>query len=178
MSTSGLHYFPVALPFLLVLTGLFVVTVTVVAIRVLRFTSASIGIGPGAILTLLFFSLLGSFVNIPIAILPEREISTIAEVSFFGVRYVVPVVREWPATLLAINVGGAVIPVLLSIYLMLKNRLYGLSLAGVAVVAFVCHLLAHPVPGLGIAEPVFVPPLDSAHGLALIAAPCCPPRLH
>ena len=137
-------------------------TVTVVAIRVLRFTSASIGIGPGAILTLLFFSLLGSFVNIPIAILPEREISTIAEVSFFGVRYVVPVVREWPATLLAINVGGAVIPVLLSIYLMLKNRLYGLSLAGVAVVAFVCHLLAHPVPGLGIAEPVFVPPLVTA----------------
>ncbi len=69
------------------------------------------------------------------------------------------VVREWPATLLAINVRGALVPILLSVYLIAKKRLYGLSLAGIAVVATVSHLLARPVPGLGIAEPVFVPPL-------------------
>jgi uncharacterized membrane protein len=52
--------------------------------------------------------------------------------------------------------------VLLSLHLIARNRLYGLSLASVAIVAAVCHFLAEPVPGLGIAEPVFVPPFVTA----------------
>jgi uncharacterized membrane protein len=156
---SSLHYFPLALPFLLVLMGLFAVTVAVVTVRLLSFASVSMGVGPRTVLTLLFFSLLGSYVNIPIAYLPEREVSSVAGVTFFGVRYAIPVMHEWPATLLAINVGGAIIPILLSLYLIVKNRLYGLSLTGIAVVATVCHLLAYPVVGLGIAIPIFVPPL-------------------
>lgn len=159
MDPSSLHYFPLALPFLLVLMGLFAVTVAVVTVRLLSFASVSMGVGPRTVLTVLFFSLLGSYVNIPIAYLPEREVSSVAGVTFFGVRYAIPVMHEWPATLLAINVGGATIPILLSLYLIVKNRLYGLSLAGIAVVATVCHLLAYPVAGLGIAIPIFVPPL-------------------
>jgi len=139
--------------------GLFAVTVAVVTVRLLSFASVSMGVGPRTVLTVLFFSLLGSYVNIPIAYLPEREVSSVAGVTFFGVRYAIPVMHEWPATLLAINVGGAIIPILLSLYLIVKNRLYGLSLAGIAVVATVCHLLAYPVAGLGIAIPIFVPPL-------------------
>ena len=153
MDPSSLHYFPLALPFLLVLMGLFAVTVAVVTVRLLSFASVSMGVGPRTVLTVLFFSLLGSYVNIPIAYLPEREVSSVAGVTFFGVRYAIPVMHEWPATLLAINVGGAIIPILLSLYLIVKNRLYGLSLAGIAVVATVCHLLAYPVAGLGIAIP-------------------------
>jgi uncharacterized membrane protein len=159
MDPSSLHYFPLALPFLLVLMGLFAVTVAVVTVRLLSFASVSMGVGPRTVLTVLFFSLLGSYVNIPIAYLPEREVSSVAGVTFFGVRYAIPIMHEWPATLLAINVGGAIIPILLSLYLIVKNRLYGLSLAGIAVVATVCHLLAYPVAGLGIAIPIFVPPL-------------------
>ncbi len=113
-------------------------------------------------LTVLLVCLLGSYVNIPIAYWPERQVSTAAEVTYFGMRYVIPLVREWPATVLAVNLGGAVIPTLLSLYLIVKNRLYGLSLAGIAVVATACYLLAKPEPGLGIAEPVFVPPLVTA----------------
>ena len=162
MTASNLHYFPVALPFLLALAGAFAITVVVVAVTILRFASTLMGIGPRAVVAVLLVSLLGSYVNIPVALLPERQVSSAAEVDFFGIPYVVPGVHEWPATLLAVNVGGAVIPILLSIYLIFKNRLYGLSLAGIAVVAVVCHLLAYPVPGLGIAEPVFVPPLVTA----------------
>ena len=162
MHASSLHYFPVAWPFLLLLTALFGLVVGIVAIRILRHASASMGIGPRAMLAVLLLSLLGSYVNIPIAYLPERQISSAAEVTYFGIRYVVPVIREWPATVLAVNLGGAVIPIFLSLHLIAKNRLYGLSLAGVALVATVCHYLAQPVPGLGIAEPVFVPPLVTA----------------
>ncbi|HYA47140.1 MAG TPA: DUF1614 domain-containing protein, partial [Burkholderiales bacterium] len=78
-------------------------------------------------------------------------------VTHFGIPYVVPVVRSTPATVLAINVGGAVIPIAMSVYLMARNELYTLSLWGIAVVALACYLLATPVPGIGIAEPIFVP---------------------
>ncbi len=161
MSPSGLHYFPVALPFLLMLAGMFALTV-VVAVMFLDFASASLGIGARSFLALLLLSLLGSYVNIPIAMLPERQVTTLAEISYFGVRYVIPVVRDWPATVLAVNIGGAVIPVVLCVYLVAKNRMVRVSLLGVAAVAAVSYVLARPVPGLGIALPVFVPPLVTA----------------
>jgi uncharacterized membrane protein len=53
--------------------------------------------------------------------------------------------------------NGAVIPTLLSLYILVKNRLYLLDTIGVAIVALVCYAVARPVFGLGIAEPVFVP---------------------
>jgi len=75
---------------------------------------------------------------------------------------VIPVVVEWPGTIIAVNVGGAVIPGLLSLYLLARNRLWGLGLIAIAGVTVVCHILAEPVPGLGIALPVFVPPASAA----------------
>src|SRR5258706_12309297 len=163
MTYSGLYYFPVAWPILLLLIGFFFFfAVAMVGIRVLRFASASMGIGPGAMVFLLLLSLLGSSINIPIAYLPERVISTATEITYFGIRYALPVVREWPATMVAINVGGALIPIALSLYLAAKNRIYVLSAIGIAIVALVCYSLAEPVPGLGLAIPIFVPPLVTA----------------
>jgi uncharacterized membrane protein len=162
MSPSSLHYFPVTWPILLVLAVLLGMLATIVARGLLRFASASMGISPGTMLAVLLLGLLGSYINIPVAYLPAREVSTDAIVSFFGVSYVIPVLREWPGTIVAVNVGGAVIPTLLSLHLMAKNRLFGSSVIAVAIVALVCHALATPVPGLGIAEPVFAPPLITA----------------
>jgi uncharacterized membrane protein len=73
----------------------------------------------------------------------------------------VPVVHEWPGTIVAINVGGAVVPIILSIYLIRKNERYGQA-AAVLLVALVCYLLAYPVPGIGIAVPIIYPPSASA----------------
>ena len=107
-------------------------------------------------------SLAGSYLNIPVAQLPERQIVSGQIISFFGMAYVIPTVTDWPGTMIAVNVGGAVIPGLLSLYLLVRNRLWFRGLIAVAVVAGVCHWLARPVPGLGIALPVFVPPLSAA----------------
>jgi uncharacterized membrane protein len=169
MSPSGVHYFPVAGPVLLALLGLLGLTVGVVASRILRFASATMGLEPRTMLAILLLCLVCSYVNIPIAYWPERNVSTAAEVTYFGIRYMIPLVREWPATILAVNVGGAVIPTLLSLYLIVKNRLYVLSLAGIAVVAAACYWLAKPEPGLGIAVPVFVPPLVTAVSAAMLS---------
>jgi uncharacterized membrane protein len=85
------------------------------------------------------------------------------------------VVCNGPATIVAVNVGGAVIPTLLSIYLMVKNRLFRQGLLGVAIVTFFVHLMAYPVQGVGIAIPVFVPPLIAAVIALLISRQFAPP---
>jgi uncharacterized membrane protein len=74
----------------------------------------------------------------------------------------VPVVQNWPRTVIAINVGGAVVPVLLSIYLIIRNRLGLSAVLAVVFVAAVVHTLAQPVKGLGIAVPTLIPPLAAA----------------
>jgi uncharacterized membrane protein len=76
-------------------------------------------------------------------------------VEFFGMSYVVPVVREWPGTIIAINVGGALIPAILSFYLLFKNKSYLRTILAIAVVAIAVHWLAQPVRGVGISVPVF-----------------------
>jgi uncharacterized membrane protein len=162
MSPSGLQYFPVGWPFLILLAVLLGVAAGLVAVSTLRYASAAMGIGPGSMLLVLLLALVGSYVNIPVAYLPAREVTRAAAVSFFGIQYIIPVVHEQPATVIAVNVGGAVIPTVLSLYVMLKNHIVGLSVLGIAIVAAVCHLIARPVPGLGIAEPVFIPPLITA----------------
>jgi uncharacterized membrane protein len=72
-------------------------------------------------------------------------------------------------TVVAVNVGGALIPTLLSLYLFLRLPLRGRMVIGTAVVAVVVHQLAHIVPGVGIVVPILVPPLLAA-GVALILA--------
>jgi uncharacterized membrane protein len=76
--------------------------------------------------------------------------------------YQVPVVSNLAGTVIAVNVGGAVIPTLMSIYLLVKRDLWTKGLIATALVAVVLHMLADPVPGLGIAVPVFVPVVTTA----------------
>ena len=83
-------------------------------------------------------------------------------VEFFGMRYAVPVVSNWGGTVVAVNVGGAVIPTLMSAYLLIKRELWLKGLVATAIVALVIHSMADPVPGLGIAVPIFMPVLVTA----------------
>ncbi len=159
---SHLQYFPVTLPFLLVLWGVLIALVGLAALRLLHYASSTMGISMQALIGLLALSLLGSYINIPVAYLPGHRTTTAAEISFFGITYVVPVVSQTASTVLAVNVGGALIPIGLSLYLILRHRLLLLAAIGTALVAAVCHSLAHPVPGFGIAVPIFVPAVTTA----------------
>lgn len=154
-----MHYFPLAWPFLVGLLFLFFILVALVELGILRYAYVRMGIPPRYVLTVLLFSLVGSAINIPVAQFPPEQVVSGGLVDFYGVQYVIPVVREWPGTVLAVNVGGALIPVILSVYLLLKNKSYLRSVLAVAMVAFVTHWMARPVPGIGISLPVFVAPI-------------------
>src|SRR5262245_54564490 len=166
---NELQYLPLALSFFLFLVGLFVFIVVLIQIQVLQYAYGKLGLSSGAALLLLLASLIGSYFNIPLAELPEREVRSGQVVDFFGMRYVVPVVADWPRTVIAVNVGGALIPTLLSLYLLLKNRIWGSAAVATIVVTIACYLLAQPVPGIGIAIPSLIPPIIAATVALLVA---------
>jgi len=119
-----MHYLPLTVPFFALLVGAFLVVLVLIQIGILRYAFVRIGISSRAAMLLLLGSLFGSYINIPIVELPEREVQSGVEVSFFGMQYVVPAVVQWPGTVIAVNVGGAVIPGLLSLYLLFRNQMW------------------------------------------------------
>lgn len=169
MHIVDMNYFPLALPFFLFLVGLFVIVLSLLEIGILHYAYSRIGIGSRHALTVLMLSLLGSYINIPVAQLRGEPVLVGQNVDFYGIQYVIPVVKNWPGTVIAVNVGGALIPTLLSIYLVIKNRLYGLAMVGTAIVAFIVNMMAYPVRGLGIATPTFIPPLITAFVALLLS---------
>jgi uncharacterized membrane protein len=96
-------------------------------------------------------------------------------VDFFGFRYVVPPVEIERRTIIAINLGGCVIPVLISVFLIpMVNRID--VLIGVFIMTVFIHMMARPVKGIGIAVPALLPPIMAAF-LALMIAPQSAPML-
>jgi uncharacterized membrane protein len=132
------------------------------AVDAITYVYRRIGIGSGALFALIALSLVGGLVNIPVARLRGRETLGVGEIVVFGVRYRLPVVRRQRATIVAVNVGGAMIPAGLSFYLLVQNDVWWQAAVGVVFVAAVVHVIAQPVPGLGIAVPALAPPLLAA----------------
>jgi uncharacterized membrane protein len=175
MQPSGMHYFPLIWPWLLLLLVLLFVVVGLFELSVLAYAYRRIGIPPRYLFTFLLLSLAGSYVNIPVAELPAGEMVSNRVVDFYGVQYVVPAVEQWPRTIIAVNLGGALIPTGLALYLMVKNRLYAQGLIAVAIVAIVVHHWAQPVRGVGIGVPIFLPPVLAAIVAMLLAWRKAPP---
>jgi uncharacterized membrane protein len=157
-----MEYIPIALPFFLLFWLLVGFIVVLIQIGILQYVFESMGVNRRYMFSLLVLCLLGSYVNIPVAQLPPEQMRSGEIVSFYGMRYVVPVLVTRPGTVIAVNLGGAVIPVILSIYLMAKHRLYISGLVGITIMALAVHSMAHTVPGVGIAVPIFIPPLIAA----------------
>ena len=159
---SQVHYLPLTPGFFSILLVLLAGLIILIQLRILRYAYMKLGVGPGAAMFLLFGTLIGSYFNLPVAVLPGKPVMSGQIVDFYGMRYVVPVVVSWPGTVLAVNVGGAVIPTMMSIYLMIRYQLWLKAAIGIAVVAFVIYSMATPVPGIGIAVPVFAPVVITA----------------
>ncbi len=127
-----------------------------------------LGIPPRVSITLFWLALLGSFVNIPISRIESRiPMREKGSVSFWGISYRIPHTPH-NTTLLAVNLGGAIIPVFLSILILWSMAIHSSyilmlkSLIGIAIVSAVSYLFARPVKGMGIALPAFLPPIVAA----------------
>jgi uncharacterized membrane protein len=158
---SHVHYLPITPGLFSILVFLVIGLVILIQLRILRYAYMRLGVSPGVALLLLFGSLIGSYFNIPITVLPGEPIRSGQIVDFFGMQYVVPFVVT-PGTVLAVNIGGAVIPTVMSTYVVIRYQLWLKAAIATAVIAIVIHSMATPVPGLGIAVPVFAPVVATA----------------
>jgi uncharacterized membrane protein len=169
MYSNHLHYLPAQVLLYLLAGGFLVVLVTLLEIGALNSAYRRLGLPPRVAMLVLLASLLGSYLNIPVARLPEAHVVARAFVDAFGMSYLVPQVVDWPGTIVAVNVGGALIPALLSFYLVIADRLYFEAAVATAIVAVVVHALATPIPGVGISVPVFWPPVLAAAAALILS---------
>jgi uncharacterized membrane protein len=156
-----MHYPLLAPTFFAFLVAIFIVVVVLIEIRVLRFAYLRIGVSSRVALFLLFGSLVGSSINVPVAHFPDRVVRS-------GQR-LHPVVVKRRGTVIAVNVGGALIPTLLSLYLLYANHAWVRGLIATVIMAMIMHMLATPVRGVGIAIPILVPPVATAIVAVLMA---------
>ncbi|MEJ2726283.1 MAG: DUF1614 domain-containing protein [Deltaproteobacteria bacterium] len=139
-----------------------------VQIDIIAVVFKAIGIPSHYVFAALLATLFGSFINIPLKRIPQEGMTSEKVVTFFGSRHVVPAWNRKETTL-AVNLGGAVIPTLLSAYLLFKSGLWVKAFLATAVVAVISFKMAKPVKGVGIAMPAFIPPILAALISVLIA---------
>ena len=149
---------------------------------------AHLGISFWTIVLLVVAVVIGSFINIPIATLrPGRKQKESAASSrkpkgqyapsmydkiYRSERFDLAAQRgtseEKPGTKVCINVGGCLIPVCISVYVIVQGALGTVSadpfyllwmLAGVAAVTALTYFLAKPVKNIGISLPFFAAPV-------------------
>ena len=162
---NRLVYSPVGMLFMLLLAFLLFAVVGFLFLDLARTAFTKIGFSWSQALFVLLASLLGSAINIPVKNMQcSTPMVTEQHVRVFGITYRIPVMEDVRCnTLLAVNVGGAVIPILISVLLLYQfpaSLLY--SLGCIAFVAIVTKRVARPVMGLGIVTPALLPPLVAA----------------
>jgi uncharacterized membrane protein len=154
-------------PFLLIYTlialAFLAVLLVLVEIEVIGYAFLVLGLPPRSALLALLACLIGSYINIPLYTVSSGAAPALLMVTNYGVIYRIPLEYAGPGTTVAINVGGAVVPILIAAYALWKSPAALLpSLIGVVAVALVAHQFAHPLQGVGIALPLFIPPLAAA----------------
>src|SRR3954463_15969449 len=83
MPPSQFHYLPLSPAFFSLLVGILVAVVVLIQLGVLRYAYIRLGVGARPALVLLFASLIGSYINIPIAALPAEQLMSGRDVIYF-----------------------------------------------------------------------------------------------
>jgi len=152
---------PFSLLHFLLFFFLLVFLLTFIQLQLITLSFERLGLSPQATLTMLLGSLLGSWINLPLFRIRSRPPPEIVETPFGLLRP--PAIPFTGYTVIAVNVGGCLVPLLFSAYLMRRLDLPPAPLAlGTALVAGVSYLLSRPIPGMGIGMPILAAPLTAA----------------
>ena len=142
---------------------------------------AKLNLEPGTALLLMLGIIVGSGINIPVKRIERPQKVPAHPLAILGVSGMLPdMTRMQQQTIIAVNVGGCLIPAGLAAYEFLNlaglgSRFLVAGIAACIVNVVVCYLVARPVPGVGILIPGFVPALIAALlGLVLGADQAAP----
>ena len=158
--------------------------------QVMAVALARLALPPDVALLALLGIFIGGTINIPVKRIPREMELVYDPFQLFGLGRIVPrLYGGWIApfrqrvrtyTVIAINVGGCVIPVAIALYETLRILVRGpqMLLALVAIAGLniaVCYAIARPVPNVGIVMPSLVPPLVAAIPSFLLVPHFAPP---
>ena len=164
-------YLPVSLLLFLLFLLLFPFIWIAVALDVVEVAVAKLGFSPGVALLLFIAVLVGSTINIPLYTV--RSITPIVPdfmdmwlEQFWGI----PLQKVRQKTIVALNVGGGLIPVILAIYELIRSDALAIFLVTI-IVTIVSYYSAQIVPGIGIQINALIAPLTAVISAVLIAEP-------
>ncbi len=142
-----------------------------VALDVVEVAVAKLGFSPTVALLLFIAVLIGSTINIPLyqvesitPIVPDFQELWLRQ--FWGI----PLQKIRQKTIVALNVGGGLIPLILAIYELIRSDTVAIFWVTL-IVTIVTYFSAHIVPGIGIHMNALVAPLTAAISAILIAEP-------
>jgi uncharacterized membrane protein len=148
---------------LLVLVVIAAFLVTVVQLGILHVAFHKLGLAAESATLLLMVTLLGSMINLPLFSVstdPQAQAQRLGELPRMLLRRMTVIPGK---TLIAVNVGGCVVPLAFSLYLFGFSRPGVLdALMAVALVTLVANAVSFAVPRVGIAMPVLIAPLAAA----------------
>jgi uncharacterized membrane protein len=176
--SDGVRFFSAGLLSVFVIIILIALVILLIPLLILGITGAAftrLGFSWISALAVVLMMLFGSFINIPVYRI-RRDMIRISqdEGSVFGVSVPCPSGKVWDTTI-SLNLGGAVIPVCLSLYMMYRAILItGTSLvftvcAGITMVAIITCISTRLVTYAGIQVPLLIPGLTALLAGLLLA---------
>ncbi|HUZ75870.1 MAG TPA: DUF1614 domain-containing protein [Stellaceae bacterium] len=133
-------------------------------------------LSPATAVLLTIAIIVGGLVNLPVKRIERDDVIPVHPLAIFGVYRGPPQFRRVRReTIVAVNLGGCIIPTALALYELVHLAAAGpgtlvATAIAVGINTAVCYFLARPVPGVGILIPGLVPPFVAA-AAALVLAP-------
>jgi uncharacterized membrane protein len=136
---------------------------------------ANLHLSATAALIIILSMFAGALINIPVKRIERAEWQMDDPLAVFGLAGILPVLlRRRKETIVAVNVGGCIIPSGLALYELWhlaalgRDALIPVGVASAINIAL-CFSLARPVPGVGIVMPVAAPAILAAVSALLVA---------
>jgi uncharacterized membrane protein len=139
---------------------LLLILIAMLEVGIIESAYQKLGMSHRAVTLLLLLSIFGSYINIPIATISSPPV--VHHYNVYNLNYVPGLVPIPGDTVIAVNLGGAVIPVFLSAYLLMRVGGIAPALVATILVALLVHHFSRVVPGAGIAVPTFIPGFAAA----------------
>lgn len=147
---------------LLLLLLLFGLLIATIQLGLLTIAFDKLGLSPSSAYLLMISSLLGSVVNVPLFRL-RTNLQPPAELPLAPLFPGFPIWAFRSRTVIALNVGGGLIPIAFSVYLFQHSAVSLLEiLQGVFFVSMVSFFFSRPIRGIGIGMPILIAPLSAA----------------
>jgi uncharacterized membrane protein len=159
---------------MLILLPFFLTQIALVSLQKLH-------LSPDTAFNLMLAIIFGGLINIPVRRIVQQRPVWSHPLAVFGLDRTMPRwLTQRRETIIAVNVGGCLIPVGIALYQLTflvplgPDTIWAVTIA-TAINTLVCFFVATPVPNVGIVMPGFVAPLTAVVSALLLAPEVAPP---